>query len=209
MRIGAVVRSYGLTDYLPAVLRSYAWVEKVVVMNYRFKNVRVREDKTEEIASRFKNTVLFKGDNLDQHETLNAGVEKFAGFDSVFIADADELISRVDQYKLVAELGGYEAGACKIVDYVDTFTRKLPERTHKAIVIVKPTVRFYEVRCFAGKIKNFDVSMHHFGYVYQPEAIAWKLDWERHWEQGSTKHLLGQVQQDCEVPAEIQEWLKE
>lgn len=204
MRIGALVRSYGLTHYLPAVLRSYAWVDKVVVMNYRFTGVKTRADNTPEIASGFKNVVLKAGENLDQHEVFNVGLREFDGFDYVFIADADELLTRQDQLKLIKDLPGHDAGICKIIDYVDTLTERLPERTHKAIVIVRPSVRFYEVRCYAGNIKSFeDVFMHHFGYVYQPEALMWKMDWEKKWEQGNVKHLLGQVHQPCQVPTEI------
>ncbi|HPS61324.1 MAG TPA: glycosyltransferase family A protein [Candidatus Cloacimonas sp.] len=210
MRIGALVRSYGLTDYLPAVLKSYSWVEKIIVMNYRFRGVKPREDKTPLIVRDFKNVVINSGENLNQHEAFNAGLGEFGGFDYVFIADADELIARQDQDRLIEGMSGHEAGTCKIIDYIGNFNERLPERTHKAIVIVKPSVRFYEVRCFAGSIKSFeDIYMHHFGYVYQPEGIAWKVEWEKKWEQGNIKHLLGQVHQPCTIPENISQWLEQ
>jgi hypothetical protein len=44
VRIASLVRCYGLTRYLKPVLKSYDWVDKVLVMNYRFLNVTPHED---------------------------------------------------------------------------------------------------------------------------------------------------------------------
>ena len=206
MRVGALIRSYGLTDFLPAVLKSYNWVDKIVVMNHRFRNVKPREDKTAEIARSFENTLVVKGENLDQHEVFNSGLVWFKDFDWVFIADNDELIRQDDQLKLIDAGQGYEAVKCPIIDYMAVGVR-LPQRDHYPIVLVKPSVRFYEVRCYSGTIKCVeDVYVHHYGYSY-PD-LSWKLEWEKPWEHDGVSRLLGQVQSPCETPEEILAWLK-
>lgn len=206
MRVGALIRSYGLTDFLPAVLRSYAWVDKVVVMNHRFRDVKVAEDKTQEIAGSFSNTLVIKGENFDQHEVLNHGLTWFRDFDWVFIADNDELLRHQDQLRLVDETQGFDAAKCPVIDYT-AVNERLPQRDHQPIVLVKPTIRFYDVRCFAGSIKHYDdISMHHFGYAY-PD-LTWKLEWEKKWEHDGVSKLLGQVRMPCETPQEIIECLK-
>ena len=208
MRIGAVIRSYGLTTFLPAVLRSYQWLDKVLVMNHRFRGVTKREDRTVEIASSFRNTVVETGEDADQHTVLNLGLEKMADFDYVFISDADELLTRYDQEKLIGFVSGYDAAKCKVIDYAKDLSHRYEERDHQPIVIIKPDKMFYEVRCYSGNIRSVDdVYMHHFGYVYSPEEIGWKVDWEKPWEHDSVVTLLGKVPLPCEIPQEIKEML--
>ncbi len=101
MSIGTLIRSYGLTKYLDAVLDSYGWVDKVVVMNHRFKGVKETKDDTALLTAPHKNAILIKGEGLNQHEVFNEGLKEFEGFDCVFIADNDELIQRADQDSIV------------------------------------------------------------------------------------------------------------
>ena len=74
--IGALVRSYGLTKYLRAVLKSYDWVDRLLIVNNRFKGVKSREDKTREIAESLnqKNIEIVSDVDLDLHQSLNFGV---------------------------------------------------------------------------------------------------------------------------------------
>jgi len=203
--IGTLIRSYGITKYLPAVLKSYSWVDKIVVMNHRFKGVREVADNTPEIVQ--DNAIIRTGQDLLQHEVLNLGLEEFSGFDNVFIADADELISLKDQKTLVEEIGDQDACTVKLIDYIDSLEFRADERTHKPIVLVKPHVRFYEIRCMAGNIKHVDIYMHHLGYVFGKEDMEWKLEWERIYERGTTDDILCNYRHPQQMPDDIKEFL--
>jgi len=69
MRVGCLVRSYGLTTYLKPVLKSYDWVDRLLVMNYRFTGVEPTKDDTKEIIDSLnqKNIELSTGENVNQH----------------------------------------------------------------------------------------------------------------------------------------------
>lgn len=207
MRIGCVVRSYGLTKYLPAVLKSYEWVDKVAVMNHRFRGVKPRYDNTSLIAERFSNTTVHSGENLDQHDVLNAGVSSLSDCDYIFISDADELITRADKEKILSAVSGKGAVKCPLIDYTRDYTHRFPQRDHQAVVIVRPDMRFYDVRCLSGAIESIDVFIHHFGYVYDGDEIAWKIDWEKPWEHNSVLNILGKVPLQTEIPDEIMGYL--
>jgi len=129
MRIGALVRSYGLTDYLTPVLEQYKWLDKVLVMNYRFGGVKAIKDDTPLLTVPFKNAICKTGENLNQEEVLNLGLEEFKDFDWVFISDNDELIQRKDQERLIKETEGFQAGKCRVLDYKD-HKNTLPIRSH-------------------------------------------------------------------------------
>jgi hypothetical protein len=75
--IGTVVRCYGLTNYLPGVLKQYAWVDKIAVLNYKFNRVEASPDDTKEVVAKLNqpNVKVYSGENLDQHSVLNMGVE--------------------------------------------------------------------------------------------------------------------------------------
>ena len=200
MSIATLVRSYGLTDFLPAVLKSYAWVDKILVMNYRFNQVPPKKDDTVFLTLPFKNVEVMSGDGLSQEGVFNTGLEKLKDFDYVFIADNDELITRADQQKLIDGLGA-EVGTCNLIDYKDVNNR-YPLRGHHPAVIVKPHVRFYDVRCFSAQQKYFpDVNMHHFGFAYKD--LNWKLEWETKLADEGFKNILCYPTVGCEAPEEI------
>jgi hypothetical protein len=208
MQIGALVRSYGLTNYLDAVLNSYDWVDKVIVMNYRFKGVKETKDETAYLALQHKNVTLKRGEDLNQHEVFNEGLKEFEGFDCVFIADNDEIIQRADQERIVNEIEGFDAVTCRILDYARSYDLIFPIRGHHPIVAVKPYAKFHDVRCSSCRHKVMsDIYIHHFGYVYTPEELTWKLDWEKPWEHSSVIDILSHVPQRYEMPEEIKEML--
>jgi hypothetical protein len=203
--IGAVIRSYGLTNYLTGVLDSYAWVDKITVMNYRFNSTPPTKDDTAFLTAPFKNARTISGENLDQHVVLNMGVESLKDCELIFIADADEFILRADQQKLIDGMGGVSIGTCDVIDYVD-YNRRFPIRGHKPPVIVRPDVKFYDVRCYQGTGKYFpDVKMHHLGYTYSPQELEWKFNWEKRWEGSTTRDLMCQAHIDSPLPQEIKD----
>lgn len=208
VQIGSLIRSYGLTKYLDAVLTSYDWVDKVIVMNHRFKGVKETQDDTALLTQNHKNAVLKKGEGLDQHEVFNEGLKEFEGFDCVFIADNDELIQRTDQDRIVQGIEGFDAVTCKILDYAHSYDLIFPIRGHHPIVAVKPYVKFHDVRCSGCRHKVLsDIYIHHLGYTYTPDELTWKLDWEKQWENDSVINLLAHVAQRYEMPQEIREML--
>ncbi len=201
--IGTVIRSYGLTTYLTAVLDSYAWVDKIVVMNYRFNGTPPIKDDTTLLTVPFSNAKVMSGENLDQYAVLNMGVESLGDCELIFIADNDELITKEDQQKLIKGMDGSGIGTCDVIDYVD-FHRRFPIRGHKPPVIVRPNVRFFDTRCYHGSAKYFpDVKMHHLGYTYTPKELEWKFDWEKKWEGNTTRDILCQTHIDYPLPNEI------
>ena len=205
--IGAVIRSYGLTTYLPAVLKSYAWVDKISVMNYRFNGTTPIEDNTALLTTPFKNASVLSGENLDQYAVLNMGVDSLKDCDLIFIADNDELITKEDQHKLVGGMVKEDIGVCDVIDYVD-FYRAYPIRTHKPPVIVRPSARFFDTRCYMGSATYFpEVKMHHLGYTYTPKELDWKFGWEKRWEGDTTRNIMCQAHLDLELPKEIRDLL--
>lgn len=207
--IGVVVRCYGLTNYLPGIFKQYAWVDKIAVMNYRFNRVEASPDDTKEAVAKLNqpNVKVYSGENLDQHSVLNMGAEILSDCELIFISDADEFILRNDQQKLIDGMGGESIGTCDVVDYVD-LNRRYPIRGHKPPVIVRPNVRFYDVRCYQGSAKYFpDVKMHHLGYTYTPKELEWKFKWEKEWEGSTTRDLMCQTHIDSPLPQEIKDLL--
>jgi len=205
VQIGALIRSYGLTRYLPFVLKSYDWVDKIVVMNCRFKGVKDFKDNTPEIAK--DKAVVIQKDWLNQHEVLNTGLDEFKGFDYIFIADNDELLTKIDQQRILEEAKGHNAACCNVLDYARDFNHIFPMRGHRPVVLVNSDVRFYDVRCSMGGHKFVNVFLHHFGYVHPKEDLDWKFDWEKPWEHDETIRIFSQIPKLYEMPEEIREML--
>jgi hypothetical protein len=86
--------------------------------------------------------------------------------------------------------------------------RRFPIRGHKPPVIVNPTTRFYDVRCYQGSARYFtEVAMHHLGYTYNPVELEWKFKWEKEWEGNTTRDLMCQAHIPHELPQEIKDLL--
>lgn len=173
-KIAVLIRCYRLTKYLPAVLKQYEWVDKILVMNYRYPNVAVSSDDTKEICDRF-GVECVQGEVEKQHIIYNNGLAKLKDYDCVFIVDADEFILLEDQHKIVELIKDTEVVYTRIVDYTD-YDHSLEVRGYQPIVAVKPNVGFYEVRNVSGysHIKTNDITMHHFGYAWKDEDLDWK-----------------------------------
>jgi hypothetical protein len=187
MKIGALIRSYGITKFLKPCIQQYIWCDKVMVMNYRFCGVTPREDKTQEICTQFdKDKVQYiVGEELKMHEVLDLGLQQFKDFDFVFIADNDEFIERSDQNRIIDWMilnNDVCGGQAWMTDYARDFEHKYEQRPHTPPVICRPNkIKFYETRCFNGVSKRLpeDIRMHHLGYMFTPEDMVWKYAWEK------------------------------
>ena len=215
--------AYHATQYLPLVLKQYEWVDKIVVLNYRFPSVPVSSDNTEEIVSSFKhpNIVIKSGEGLQQHEIRNLGINLMQDCDAVFISDADEFIFKPDQDKIVRALAERSAEckpasyvACTIVDYNGDLYHALPQRSYYTTVAIAPRdVKFRRLRDagnYGSCICLPEVVMHHLGFVFTPELMDWKANWEYKEEQHSKQELLNNwaVKREVTPPQELLEMLK-
>lgn len=195
MRVGVLVKSYHSTQYLPIVLEQYRWVDKIVVLNYRFDTVKETTDNTKEICSKFKhhNLIIESGSGIPQHQIHNRGLELLKDCTYAFIADADEILFPDDQKKILSRMQGWDYGCCNIVDYNGDLNHALPKRQGFTLVCVAVNqVRFHCIRSVqptAREIVFPDITMHHLGLVFPKEVIDWKADWE-HQEEIQTKESL-------------------
>lgn len=184
-RIGALIRCYSITDYLPAVLENYSWVDKIVVMNYRFNSAEPREDNTEEIVKEYPNVILDKGESLAQHEILNKGLEHLKDCDIAFISDADEFMTHGAMVDIADRMikGDYNLGFARIIDYAFDYGHRFNNRhLSGTLVAVKPSeTRFVHIRQTRDESPRriqFDHKLYHFGFVLPPKTLKWKLEWE-------------------------------
>jgi rfaE bifunctional protein nucleotidyltransferase chain/domain len=195
MRVGALIKSYHSTQYLPLVLEQYRWVDKIVVLNYRFDTVKETTDDTREICYRFKHggLVCESGEGLAQHGIHNRGLELLKGCDYTFISDADEILFPEDQQKILSRMRGFQYGCCNIVDYNGDLNHALPKRDGYVLVCVATNeIKFVCIRSVqptAREIVLPDVTIHHLGLVFPKHIIDWKADWE-HKEEVQTKESL-------------------
>jgi hypothetical protein len=198
MKLAVLIRCYYIIDYLRIVLKSYSWVDKILLMNYRFTSVAPIQDTTEEAALSLNlpNLEIEKGEGIAQHEILNRGLDKLKEYDYVFISDADEIILPADQKTIVNMMQslGMESGYCLIRDYFYDAFHHLPQRPGHSLVIVKPDkVRFIHIRSSRynqNKRKDFNLWLHHFGFALQLNHLEWKMNWES-------------IEEKTDVPANI------
>jgi hypothetical protein len=185
-KIGALIRCYAITDYLPAILKNYAWVDKIVVMNYRFNSAEAREDKTSEIVALFSHPQKFldQGEGLTQHAILNKGLEHLKDCDIAFISDADEFMTQVAMRDIADRMIAEEKdlGYSRIIDYAFDFHHRFNNRhLGGALVACNPNkTQFVKIRQTRDKtsIILFDHKLHHFGFVLPKKTMDWKLKWE-------------------------------
>ncbi len=203
MRVGAIIKSYHATSFLPIVLKQIAWVDKIVVLNYRFKTAEVAEDNTREICSKFdhKNLIVDSGEGLSQWEIHNRGVEQVKDCELSWILDADEIILKKDQDIIIDRMkdrcpyfNRAEYAQCSFIDYKDDLYHASPERSGLVTVLINPNaVKFSGIRhvsCSVPIAKLPDAYVHHMMTVFPKETLDWKAEWEHKEEKISKDTLL-------------------
>ncbi len=199
MRLGVIIRCYHATDFLRPVLKSYKWVDKICLLNYRFKTAEPRPDDTEEIAESMKlhNLIFKKGEGLEQHEIFNVGMDILKDCDYIFINDADEIILPEQQKKMVENMqkNDRDAGMCPMLDYVADFYHSFNKVPRRVLMIVNPKrVKFFKIRQIKNNdftaIEQFENYVYHFGFVLPPEKLNWKIEWEELEEGTDTKNAF-------------------
>ncbi len=222
MRIGALIKSYHNTQYLPLILKQYAWVDKIVVMNYRFLNVEPIYDNTYQICEYFihENLVCKSGSGVEQHNIYNNGIDLLQDCDVAFIADSDEFLLKSDQEKVIKFLhnrldilASHDFFTCNIVDYKYNLCNALPQREGLSIFMVVPKrTRFHHIRSVDHKMREYkitDITMHHLGLVFPKEILKWKLNWEHKEEEKPCENILTDWQKSRYVspPYELVEFI--
>ena len=107
-RCGCIIRSYYLTEYLARVISNYAWVDKVIVANYRFPNVELVKDDTAEIVALLnQGNVKLIGtpqEVLEQRVVFDKARQELLDCELIFISDADEFLLPSDQKKIAENI---------------------------------------------------------------------------------------------------------
>jgi hypothetical protein len=195
-KIGLLIRCYHATQYLEKVLKQYAWVDKIVLLNYRYNSVEETTDDTKEIFDKFEHPdkVFKSGKGVRQCDILNLGVDELQDCSIAFIADADEFINPKEQQDICRILRESDASGVivGIVDYNGDLYHASPERGHLTVVAIKPQkTRFGHIRTLDSKIlyRCPQIVMQHLGLVFTPEVIDWKSNWE-HIEEGHGRDIL-------------------
>lgn len=210
MKSAAIIRSYALTDYLKPCIKQFDWLDKVLVMNFRFNKADETEDNTMEIVKELNqpNVQCLYGSGIEQHEAYMIGLDILRKYDSIFIFDADEFMLRKDQEKILENFN-QQVAAVSIVDYIDDFNHALPLRSHKPPILTRPDTNFYNVRNYWGSRNLYeDVYMHHLGYLLSPQHMEWKKKWEDKEEGlGKLDEFMSGERREVILPQEIRELL--
>ncbi|HNX03699.1 MAG TPA: hypothetical protein PKM71_08545 [Candidatus Cloacimonas sp.] len=208
---------------MPLVLKQYKWVDKIVVLNYRFINVKPSLDNTQRICNLFShpNLVYERGRGVEQHEIFNRGLDLLQDCNLAFIADADEILLPSDQEEITrfmsdrrGLIGQADSAACKIIDYNGDLFHASPQRAYPVTVAVVPqVVRFNHIRNINNnRVKVFpDITLHHLGLVFPEETIKWKSEWEFKEEGHSRNKLLKDwgVRREVKPPQELLNFIGE
>lgn len=177
--LAAIVRSYHLTDYLEQVIKQFNWIDKVLVVNQKFKGYSETTDDTEEIVKNLNqpNVELLKLQPMLEHEGLNTAIKYLKDYKFIFICDADELYDEGDTQKLFElfrseDTGIDNMGMCHVVEMVGGEQRDRPTN-HTPIVIIRPDLEFYYQRCAWGTDRVMDITLKHYGYSVKD--LDWKI----------------------------------
>lgn len=210
-RVGALILSYGTTDFLKPVIEQYLWTETVLVMNFFFPQSDNFRDDTPKIANELGVRVI-QGVDLAQHEVLNKGLDLLKDLDLVFIADADEIILPDDQKTLVDSWATkrYAKGFVKIIDYAKGLNLIFEQRGHCPVVIAEPSTRFQDVRNSMGGGKYFNnVWVHHLGYLLSEEKLEWKRKKQEITNPSGWDKCVGRAMRSFKPPEELVKLLGE
>jgi hypothetical protein len=186
-RIGVFIPfSRRLDRYLKAVQMCFSGFDKLIAKEYDF-NV------------------------IPQTDARNECLRLCGDCDLVWCVDADELIRREDQLKIIRRMLEADAyvGLCRVIDYFSEDTILHPQRRHVPVVIVNPNkTEFVDGRCvqLTRALLFDDVNVHHFGFCFPTEIQEWKC--EINWDHGEYRKLLHSGRTKAEMPAEIRDLLE-
>lgn len=160
-RVAVFIPCFHTDDFLDKVVKQFMHWGTVLILSYDFGGKMERET-----------------------EVRNEGLKRLQDFDFVWTVDGDELITKNDQERIIAEMrqNNCGAGVCRTLDYF-ALDRAIFEETTPTVIVKPQKVCYYEGRCLRTEgFHGFnDVWLHHFGRMMPPEKMAWKL--KTVWEQ--------------------------
>lgn len=144
-----------LKDYLDSIIKQFSHWDEVLTIEADFKE-------------------------KPEHEVRNKGLKQLQDYDYVFVIDADEIILKADQERIVETMYKKKAGVglCKILNYVSLNRVIMPQGEHMPIVIADPKrIVFYDIRCAHLDAPYYfnDINVHHFSLTYNKKKIDWKI----------------------------------
>lgn len=206
--IGAIVRCYKLNWMLPCVLRNLADVDIVLLAICKYTNDDVRDD-TPEAVRRLnqENVHCVFYPPMPQKDLFNKCVEKLKkfGVKTILINDADEILLKKDRDYVIRKIEENQTDSAHVtvIDYVGMDCKKRYEiRTHKPVVVIKPSAVFDGNRSVgSGDLYN-DIKLHHFGYAMDKEDFDWKYNnlW---YGQHSFNGIINTKIEDANAPEEL------
>lgn len=173
-----------MTHFLPAVLESLKGCEKVVVMNGTkpWESEEPVEDKTRQIANRFRNTFVLSGEWSNEAVQRTCGVKALKDMDYVFTLDSDEILLPEDQEEMLRyaeEDQDCQAFASQIRTYYpDLGNRAIYDEGHTPIVLVRPVRDFHfsTIRCVGTRyLPHPSVVLHHLKFLQPKEDLSWRM----------------------------------
>jgi len=173
-KVGALILSYGSTDFLRPVIKQYLRLDRVLVMNYLFPESEPFPDDTPQICKEL-GVEISKG-IAQQHKILNLGLD-LIDCDMVFISDSDEIILRAEQDELIKRQTRQpnESIRVSMYEYAGDLYHIYEPRSHMPVVMAKQSERFCEVRnVCSGGCGMSDIYMHHLGFLAGKEKTEWK-----------------------------------
>ncbi len=186
MRIGVHIPCYKLTHFLPAVLKSVEWVDRILVTNSTmpWDDSVKRDDNTEEVCDRanMDNLELVKGNwaQDSEHVQRNLASSILSDCDRIFLFDSDEIMLIGDQ-KLLLEFALAHntvdtVGVNTIPYYYDLEHAARYDEGNTPIAIMKPGTKFAMTRCTTGSFTyHSDFNIHHFKFLQPGKDIGWRV----------------------------------
>ena len=186
MRIGVHIPCYRLTYFLPAVLRSVSWMDRILVTNsFKPWDSNVLEvDDTVKVCSNanLDNLELLRGNwsKDSEHNQRNMAMNVLSDCDYVFLLDSDEIMNLGDQRRILevaAQTPEMEAFGVRTIPYFNDLSHMaLYDEGNTPLALVKPSVRFFITRCITQPWKDLSTqfSIHHFKFLQPKSDIGWR-----------------------------------
>ena len=214
MRVGVHIPCYKFTHFLPAVLKSVAWMDRILVTNSTvpWDDSNSQVDNTEEICNKadMPNLELLKGtwSQDSEHMQRTLAGKLLSDCDRIFLLDSDEIMLVGEQKRLLEYSlanNNLDTVGVNTIPYFDDLSHVAKyDEGNTPIAIMKPGVKFYVTRCADGVFHyNRDFNIHHFKFLQPKDQIGWRVK-AKHIDQQRT--FNGVV--PCEKNIELEEFMK-
>lgn len=146
-----------------------------------------------------------------QVNVRNEGIKSLSNYDYVWTVDADEIILKDDQEKILSKVKGHDSIFIPVLHYADS-DHIYEMSDHRPVVLVNPNkVEFYETRCirFECPLHIDDVYLHHLGFIHSKELMDWKK--ANYWNTGNKKEpdqIMSRKKIPYDTPKEVKDIIR-